>query len=85
MIFDDAKIAVKEGFGIYAKPQNKYLSFSTHYAYTLDFCNPAKGNEKGLVENLVRYSRRNFFVPVPRVVSIEELNQNLWNSCLYYR
>lgn len=85
LIFDNAKVAVKEGFGIYAKPQNKYLSFSAHYAFDLDFCNPAKGNEKGLVENLVGYSRRNFLVPVPRVSSIDELNQKLWNNCLQYR
>lgn len=85
IIFDNAKVAVKEGFGIYAKPQNKYLSFSAHYAFNLDFCNPAKGNEKGLVENLVGYSRRNFLVPVPRVSSVEELNKKLWNDCLLYR
>jgi transposase len=47
VIFDNAKVAVKEGFGIYAKPQNRYLSFSAHYAFATDFCNPAKGNEKG--------------------------------------
>jgi hypothetical protein len=85
LIFDNAKVAVKEGFGIYAKPQNRYRSFSAHYAFALDFCNPAKGNEKSLVENLVGYSRRNFFVPVPRVGSIEELNQKLLDACLNYR
>lgn len=85
LIFDNAKVAVKEGFGIYAKPQDKYLSFSAHYAFSLDFCNPASGNEKSLVENLVGYSRRNFLVPVPRVSSIEELNHKLLNECLNYR
>ncbi len=85
LIFDNAKVAVKEGFGLYAKPQNKYLSFSAHYAVALDFCNPGKGNEKGLVECLVGYSRRNFLVPVPRVSSIDELNQKLWSDCLNYR
>ncbi|MDD2402862.1 MAG: IS21 family transposase [Clostridia bacterium] len=85
VIFDNAKVAVKEGFGIYAKPQDRYLSFSAHYAFALEFCNPAKGNEKGLVENLVGYSRRNFLVPVPRVKTIDDLNQQLWNSCLKYR
>lgn len=84
-IFDNAKVAVKEGFGIYAKPQHRYLSFSAHYAFSLDFCNPASGNEKGLVENLVGYSRRNFLVPVPRVNDIEELNQKLWKACINYR
>jgi len=85
VIFDNAKVAVKEGFGLYAKPQDKYLSFSAHYAFKPDFCNPAKGNEKGLVENLVGYSRRNFLVPVPRIKSIDELNQKLIKSCLKYR
>jgi len=85
VIFDNAKVAVKEGFGLYAKPQNKYLSFSAHYVFNLDFCNPAKGNEKGLVENLVGYSRRNFLVPVRRVTSIDQLNDNLRNDCLNYR
>lgn len=85
LIFDNAKVAVKEGFGIHAKPQDKYLSFSAHYAFSLDFCNPASGNEKSLVENLVGYSRRNFLVPVPRINNIEELNRKLWNDCINYR
>lgn len=85
LIFDNAKVAVKEGFGIHAKPQDKYLSFSSHYAFSIDFCNPASGNEKSLVENLVGYSRRNFLVPVPRVANVEELNRKLWNDCIRYR
>ena len=85
VIFDNAKVAVKEGFGHYAKPQAKYLSFSAHYAFDLDFCNPAKGNEKGLVENLVGYSRRNFLVPVVHVPDIASLNRQLLASCLEYR
>jgi len=85
VIFDNAKVAVKEGFGLYAKPQDKYLAFSAHYAFLPEFCNPAKGNEKGLVENLVGYSRRNFFVPVPRVLSLQDLNDSLLKSCLKYR
>lgn len=85
LIFDNAKVAVKEGFGIYAKPQDRYMSFSAHYAFSLDFCNPASGNEKSLVENLVGYSRRNFLVPVPRVNDIDELNRKLWNACISYR
>lgn len=85
LIFDNAKVAVKEGFGLYAKPQDRYMSFSAHYAFSLDFCNPASGNEKSLVENLVGYSRRNFLVPVPRVNDIDELNRKLWNACISYR
>lgn len=85
VIFDNARVAVKEGFGQFAKPQNRYLSFSAHYAFDLDFCNPAKGNEKGLVENLVGYSRRNFLVPVIRTSSINAVNADLKAKCLKYR
>lgn len=85
LIFDNAKVAVKEGFGLYAKPQNRYLAFSSHYAFALDFCNPAQGHEKGLVENLVGYGRRNFLVPVPRFSSLEDFNQLLIERCLNYR
>lgn len=85
IIFDNAKVAVKEGFGVYAKPQARYLSFSSHYAFEMDFCNPGQGNEKGLVENLVGYARRNFFVPVPHIASLDVFNDQLIQRCLKYR
>ena len=85
LIFDNAKVAVKEGFGLHAKATDGYKSFAAHYAFKTDFCNIASGNEKGLVENLVGYARRNFMVPVPRVASLEELNKTLLQSCLDYR
>lgn len=85
LIFDNAKVAVKEGFGLHAKPQEKYTSFGAHYAVDLTFWNPAKGNEKSLVKNLVGYARRNFLVPVPKLSSINELNEKLWKDYLKYR
>jgi transposase len=85
LIFDNAKVAVKEGFGLHAKATDGYQSFAAHYAFKTDFCNIASGNEKGLVENLVGFSRRNFMVPVPRVASLEELNTKLLKDCLDYR
>lgn len=85
LIFDNAKVAVKEGFGLHARPIARYLSFSAHYAFDLDFCNPGKGNEKGLVENLVGYSRRNFLVPIRHVSDIETLNRDLLSACQNYR
>lgn len=85
LIFDNAKVAVKEGFGKHAVATDGYRAFAAHYAFKTDFCNIASGNEKGLVENLVGYSRRNFMVPVPRAKSIEELNEHLLTKCLAYR
>lgn len=46
--------------------------------------NPASGNEKGLVEGLVGYIRRNICVPVPRTNSMETLNQMLFEKCRSY-
>lgn len=85
LIFDNAKVAVREGFGKHAIATDGYAAFAAHYAFQTDFCNIASGNEKGLVENLVGYSRRNFMVPVPKAKSLEELNAKLIEYCLNYR
>lgn len=85
VIFDNARVAVKEGFGLYAKPQAAYQALSAHYAFTMHFTNINSGNEKSLVENLVGWSRRNILVPLPRVETIEELNRLLLEGCLEYR
>jgi len=47
MIFDNAKVAVKEGFGVHAKAQDRYKALSAHYAFKCDFTNIAAGHEKG--------------------------------------
>lgn len=85
IIFDNAKVAVKEGFGVHAKVQDRYRAFAAHYAFQCEFCNIAAGHEKGLVEGLVGWARRNIFVPVPRVETLEELNEEIRNRCLRYR
>jgi transposase len=85
VIFDNAKVAVKEGFGSVAKAQDRYLALKAHYAFELVFCNPSSGNEKGLVENLVGWFRRNVLVPLPREKDIIALNLMLRGKCLKYR
>lgn len=85
IIFDNARVTVKEGFGHHAKATDKYLSLSAHYSFRPVFCNPAQGHEKGLVEGLVGLVRRNFFVPVPNISNIEELNAQLLEYCSMYR
>lgn len=84
VIFDNGKVAVKEGFGRLAKAQAGYTQLSAHYSFEAIFCNPAEGHEKGLVEGLVGWSRRNILVPVPHVGDIEELNKLLIQRCLKY-
>ena len=84
VIFDNARVAVKDGFGAHAKKQKEYGALAAHYGFDAIFCNPASGNEKGLVEGLVGYIRRNVCVPIPKVQSLDELNDLLLDRCRSY-
>src|SRR6266571_5370570 len=53
----------------------------SHYLFAHRFCRVGRGNEKGHVEGLVGYGRRNFMVPVPSFASFAELNASLEASC----
>ncbi len=83
-IFDNARVAVREGFGAHAVTQAQYGLLCAHYAFEPVFCNPRQGHEKGLVEELVKTARRQFMVPVPRVSGIAELNAMLAERCRAY-
>jgi hypothetical protein len=49
------------------------------------FGRPAKGNDKGKVENLVGYTRRNFMVPIPHAASWEALNEQFVRDAMARR
>ena len=55
-----------------------FLRFKCHYGFSVSFCNPESGNEKGNVENKVGYVRRNFFVPLPVIESMQSWNRELF-------
>ena len=84
VIFDNGKVAVKDGFGANARKQAGYTALCAHYGFDALFCNPAEGHEKGLVEGLVGWARRNIMVPVPHVDSITRLNAMLRERCHEY-
>ena len=80
--YDNSKIAVITiGRGRNRKLTDGFLRLQSHYHFREHFCRVRRPNEKGHVENLVGFSRRNFMVPVPRVKSIEELNGYLESQC----
>ena len=64
--------------------QQSYDKFVGYYNFTPRFCNPGAGHEKGGVEGLVGYARRNYMVPVPHAESLEALNQRLLEECMAY-
>lgn len=81
--YDNLKTAVKKVLtGKNRQEQEAFIRLRTHYLFDSYFCNVARGNEKGRVENLVGYCRRNTLVPIPEFASLEELNQALLNWCL---
>lgn len=84
VIFDNGRVAVKDGFGAHARKQAGYTALAAHYGFEAIFCNPASGNEKGLVEGLVGYIRRNVCVPIPKAETLEQLNEMLLDKCRKY-
>jgi transposase len=58
-----------------------FSGFLSHYLLRDRYGRPGKGNDKGSVEGLVGYARRNFMVPVPRFPSWEAFNTWLEEQC----
>jgi transposase len=80
--YDNSKIAViAVGQGRERKLTDGFLRLQSHYNFTEHFCLVRRPNEKGHVETLVGFSRRNFMVPVPKVEMIEQLNLHLETCC----
>src|ERR1035437_7810302 len=75
--YDNTKIAVARILGGEERKTTKaFLELQSHYLFADKFGRPAKGNDKGKVEGIVGYARRNFMVPIPRVNSWDEFPPN---------
>jgi transposase len=82
MLYDNTGIAVKKITGDGERqPTEEFSRLKSHYLFDVKFGRPGKGNDKGNVEGLVGYARRNFMVPAPRAASWEELNAHLLEQC----
>jgi len=80
--YDNSKIAVAKITGSRDRePTREFLRLQSHYLFESHFCLVRRANEKGHVENLVGYTRRNFLVPVPKVNTLAELNAELQRRC----
>jgi transposase len=81
-LYDNMSTAVKAVFkGKTRALTDGFLALRSHYLFTSSFCNVGRPNEKGVVERLVGYVRRNFLVPIPRFASWEALNAHLLVQC----
>ena len=73
--YDNSKIAVARIIGRRQRELTQaFLRLVSHFLFEPHFCLVRRPNEKGHVEGLLGYVRRNFLVPVPRVDHLETLN-----------
>ena len=63
------------------KRTQRFSAMLSHYVIRDRYGRPGKGNDKGKVEGLVGYSRRNFMVPMPRFASWAAFNDYLEEQC----
>src|ERR1700719_4778268 len=64
---------------------DRIIAFRSHWAFQSEYCNPAKGNEKGGVEGELGWYRRNCLVPVPEAKDLTALNEQLLMRCVSNR
>ena len=86
ILYDNTTLAVARILGDGQRQKTRAFSeLQSHYLFAEKFGRPAKGNDKGKVENLVGYSRRNFMVPIPRAASWEALNEQFIRDAMARR
>ena len=83
ILYDNTKLAVARILGDgRRKCTRAFTELQSHYLFDDRFGLPAKGNDKGKVEGMVGYVRRNFLVPIPSFESFAALNGHLEPRCL---
>jgi transposase len=76
IVFDNAT-GVGRRVGEVIHEAKLFQRMRAHYDFSVRFCNPESGHEKGNVESKVGYTRRNLFVPEPEFDDIEVYNRTL--------
>jgi hypothetical protein len=79
--YDNTKVAVSQILGRARRLTQGFLQLKSHHLFDHHFCRVARGNEKGVVEGQVKFTRLNFFVPVPQVRDLAALNTHLHQRC----
>jgi transposase len=81
--YDNPKTAVSKILSGPERVEHEHFSrLRAHYLFDSSFCTPGEAHEKGSVENLVGYVRRNTLVPASKpFASLEALNLHLRAFC----
>ncbi len=82
ILYDNTKLAVakivKGGKRLRSK---MFAELQSHYLFEDRFGRPGKGNDKGKVEGLVGFVRRNFMTPLPVAEDFDAFNARLLDAC----
>ena len=82
ILYDNTKIAVAKILGDGKRKRTRvFTELQSHYLFLDRFGRPARGNDKGKVEGLVGFARRNFMVPIPVFDTFVALNTHLADCC----
>ena len=83
ILYDNTRLAVAKILGDGRRKRTRaFTELQSHYLFEDRFGRPGKGNDKGNVEGMVGYARRNYLVPIPRAESFGALNAYLEQKCL---
>jgi len=83
ILYDNTTIAVARILGDGTRQRTRTFSeLQSHYLFEDRFGRPGKGNDKGNVEGVIGFGRRNYLVPMPRFASFDALNAWLEEQCL---
>src|SRR5215207_1474311 len=78
--YDNSKVAVAAITGHRGRtPTREFLRLASHFLFAYRFCRVRRPNERGHVEAMVKFARRNFMVPVAE--SWEALSAALEKRC----
>src|SRR5262245_31389848 len=80
--YDNSRVMVARIVGPRQRQLTRgFLQLRSYYLFDHHFGLVRRPNEKGAVEGTIKYARLNFFVPVPQVCDLDELNAHLLTRC----
>ena len=83
ILYDNTKLAVAKILEDGRRQRTRtFTGLQSHYLFDDRYGRPVMGNDKGKVEGLVGYARRNFLVPILSFGSFDALNAYLERRCL---
>ena len=82
ILYDNDKCLVSRILSDGTRQRTRAFSgLQSHYLFEDRYGRPGKGNDKGNVEGVVGYARRNFMTPLPRFASWDAFNGHLEEQC----